>query len=68
MAEEVLSKFRGCSKVYLRHVENSSKEVNDILETFLLDRNFDTIIRLNTLNTSKQNKIDKIKGLDKQLL
>ena len=68
MAEEVLSKLRGTRKVYLRHVENSSKEVNDILETFLPDSNFDTIIRLNTLKTSILNKIDKIKGLDEQLL
>ena len=68
MAEEVLSKLRGTRKVYLRHVENSSKEVNDILETFLPDSNFDTIIRLNTLTTSILNKIDKIKGLDEQLL
>ena len=68
MAEEVLSKLRGTRKVYLRHVENSSKEINDILETFLPDSNFDTIIRLNTLTTSILNKIDKIKGLDEQLL
>ena len=68
MTEEVLSKLRGTHKVYLRHVENSSKEVNDILETFLPDSNSDTIIRLNTLKTSILNKIDKIKGLDEQLL
>ena len=55
-------------KVYLRHIENSSKEVNVVLETFLLDSNFDTIIRLNTLQTSILNQIDKIKGLDEQLL
>ena len=64
MAEEVLSKLRSTHKVYLRLVENSSKEVNDVLETFLPDGNFDTIIRLNTLKTSILNKIDKIKGLD----
>ena len=64
MAEKVLSKLRGTRKVYLRHAENSSKEVNDILETFLPDSNFDTIIRLNTLKTSILNKIDKIKVLD----
>ena len=68
MAEEVLAKPRGTRKVYLRHTENSSKEVNDILETFLPDSNFDTIIRLNALKTSILNKIDKIKGLDEQLL
>ena len=68
MAEEVLSKFRGIGKVYLRHVKKSSKDVNDILETFLPDSNFDKIIRLNTLKTSKLNKIDKIKPLDEQLL
>ena len=68
MAEGVLSKLRGTGKVYLRQVENSSKEVNDILETFLPDTNFDTIIRLNKLKTLILNKIDKIKGLDKQLL
>ena len=59
---------RGTRKVYLRHIENSSKEVNVVLETFLLDSNFDTIIRLNTLKTSILNQIDKIKGLDEQLL
>ena len=59
---------RGTRKVYLRHIENSSKEVNVVLETFLLDSNFDTIIRLNTLQTSILNQIDKIKGLDEQLL
>ena len=68
MAEGVLSKLRGTGKVYLRQVENSSKEVNDILETFLPDTNFDTIIRLNKLKTLILNKIDKIKGLDEQLL
>ena len=66
MAEEVFTKLRGTRKVYLRYIENSSKEVNDILEIFLSD--FDTIIYLNTLKTSILNKIDKIKGLDKQLL
>ena len=59
---------RGTRKVYLRHIENSSKEVNVVLETFLLDSNFDTIIRLNTIQTSILNQIDKIKGLDEQLL
>ena len=59
MAEEVLSKLRGTRKVYSLHIENSSKEFNDILETFLPDSNFDTIIRLNTLTTSILNKIDK---------
>ena len=59
---------RGPRKVYLRHIENSSKEVNVVLETFLLDSNFDTIIRLNTIQTSILNQIDKIKGLDEQLL
>ena len=68
MAEEVLSKLRGTRKVYSLHIENSSKEFSDILETFLPDSNFDTIIRLNTLKTSILNKIDKIKGLDEQLL
>ena len=69
MAEKVLSKLRGTRKVYLRHAENSSKEVNDILETFLPDiSNFDTIIRLNTLKTSILNKIDKIKVLNEQIL
>ena len=68
MAEEVLAKPRGTRKVYLRHIENSSKEVNDILETFLPDSNFDKIICLNVLKTSILNKIDKIKGLDEQLL
>ena len=68
MTEEVLLKLRGTHKAYLRHVENRSKEVNDILETFLPDSNSDTIIRLNTLKTSIQNKIDKIKGPDEQLL
>ena len=68
MAEGVLSKLRGTGKVYLSQVENSSKEVNDILETFLPDTNFDTIIRLNKLKTLILNKIDKIKGLDEQLL
>ena len=68
MAEKVLSKLRGTRKVYLRHVENSSKEVNDILEAFLRNSNFDTIVRLNTLKISMLNKIDKIKGLDEQLL
>ena len=68
MAEEILSRFRGTRKVYLRDTENSLKEVNDILETFLPDGNFDTIISLNTLKTSILNKIDKIKGLDEQLL
>ena len=52
----------------LPHIENSPKEVNDILETFLPDSNFDTIIRLNALKTLTLNKIDKIKGLDEQLL
>ena len=61
-------KLRGTRKVYLRHVENSSKEVNDISETFLPDSNFDTIIRLNTIKTSILNKINKIKGLDEHLL
>ena len=60
MAEEILSKFGGIIKVYLRHVEYNSKEVNN--------SSFDTIIRLNTLKTSKRNKIDKIKGLDEQSL
>ena len=59
MAEEVLSKLRGTCKVYLRDVENSSKEVNDVLETFLRDGNFDIIIRLNTLKTSIPNKVIK---------
>ena len=59
---------RGTRKVYLRHIENSSKEVNVVLETFLLDSNFDTIIRLNTLKTAILNQIDKIKGFDEQLL
>ena len=52
----------------LPHIENSRKEVNGILETFLPDSNFDTIIRLNALKTLTLNKIDKIKGLDEQLL
>ena len=68
MSEECLAKLRGTRKVYLRHIENSSKEVNDILETFLPDSNFYTIIRLKTLKTSILTKIDKIKGLDEQLL
>ena len=68
MAEKILSKLRGTRKVYLRHAENSSKEVNDILETFLPDSNFDTIIRLYTLKKSILNKIDKIKVLDEQIL
>ena len=68
MAEEVLSKLRGTRKVFLRHVEKSSEVVNDILETFLPDSNFDTIIRLNARKTSILNKIDKIKGLDEKLL
>ena len=68
MTEEFLSKLRGVRKVYLHHVENSSKEVNDILKTFLPDSNFNTIIRLNTLTTLILNKTDKIKGLDEQLL
>ena len=59
---------RGTRKVCLHHVENSSKKVNDILETFLPDGNFDTIVRLNTLKTSILNKIEKIRGLDEQLL
>ena len=63
-----MAKLRGTRKVYLRHIENSSKEVNDILETFLPDSNFYTIIRLKTLKTSILTKIDKIKGLDEQLL
>ena len=36
MGKEVLAKLRGTHKVYLRHTENSSKEVNDILEHFYL--------------------------------
>ena len=68
MAEEVLSKLGVTRKAYLRHVENSSKEVNDILETFLPDSNFDTTIHLNTIKTSILNKINKIKGLDEHLL
>ena len=56
MAEVILSKLRGTPKVYLCLVENSSKEVNDILETFLSVGSFDTIIRLNTLTTSILNK------------
>ena len=68
MSEECLAKLRGTRKVYLRYIENSSKEVNDILETFLPDSNFYTIIRLKTLKTSILTKIDKIKGLDEQLL
>ena len=68
MSEECLAKLRGTRKVYLRRIENSSKEVNDILETFLPDSNFYTIIRLKTLKTSILTKIDKIKGLDEQLL
>ena len=68
MAEEVLSKLRGTRKIYLRHAKSSSKEVNGILETFLHDSNFDTIIRLNTLKTSILKKIEKIKGLNEQLL
>ena len=59
---------RGTRKVCLHHAENSSKKVNDILETFLPDGNFDTIVRLNTLKTSILNKIEKIRGLDEQLL
>ena len=68
MAEGVLTKLRGTHKFYLRHIEDSSKEVNDILETFLPGSNFDTMIRLNTLKTSIVNNIDKTKGLDEQLL
>ena len=60
MAEKVLMNLRGTRKVYLCHIAKSSK---DILETFLPDSNFDTIIRLNTLKTSILNKIDKEKGL-----
>ena len=41
---EVLMNLRGTRKVYLRHIEKNSKEVNNILETFLPDTNFDTII------------------------
>ena len=63
-----MAKLRGTRKVYLRHIENSWKEVNDILETSLPDSNFYTIIRLKTLKTSMLTKIDKIKGLDEQLL
>ena len=36
MAEDVLSKVRGIPKVYLRHAENSSKEVNVILDILIL--------------------------------
>ena len=68
MAVGVLTKLRGTHKFYLRHIEDSSKEVNDILETFLPGSNFDTMIRLNTLKTSIVNNIDKTKGLDEQLL
>ena len=68
MPEEVLGKIRGTRKIYLRHIENSSNEVNDIVETFVPDNNIDTFICLNTLRTSILNKIDKIKGLDEQLL
>ena len=68
MVEEVLAKLRGTCKVFFCHIENSSKEVNDILETFLPDSNFNTTIRLNTLKPPILNKIDKIKGLDEQLL
>ena len=64
MPEEVLGKLRGTRKVYLRHIENSSNEVNDIVETFVPDSNFDTFIHLNTLKTSILKKIDKIKELD----
>ena len=60
MAEKVLMNLRGTRKVYLCHIAKRSK---DILETFLPDSNFDTIIRLNTLKTSILNKIDKEKGL-----
>ena len=67
MAEKVLSKLRGTCKVYLCNAENSSKEVN-ILETFLPVSNFDTIIRLNTLKALVLNKMNKIKGLNEQLL
>ena len=39
-ADEALSKLRVTFK---RHVENSSKEVNNALETFLTDDNFEKI-------------------------
>ena len=64
MPEEVLGKLRGTRKIYLRHIENSSNEVNDIVETFVPDNNIDTFIHLNTLNISILKKIDKIKELD----
>ena len=64
MPEEVLGKLRGTRKIYLRHIENSSNEVNDIVETFVPDNNIDTFIHLNTLKISILKKIDKIKELD----
>ena len=68
MADEVLAKLRGTRRVYLRHVENSSNEVNSILETFLSDDNIDNTIRLNTLKAIILSKISEIKKLDEKIL
>ena len=38
MAEEVLVNLRGTRKVYFCYIENSSKEVSDILETIVSSR------------------------------
>ena len=52
-------KNRGTRKAYLPHLENSSKEVDDIFKTFLLEGNFDTTTCLNILKETRNSHFCK---------
>ena len=66
-SEELLSKRRGTRRVYLRHISNSSDEVNKIVDTFTTG-DFNSIVKLSTLKNSLSTKIEKVKKLDQEII
>ena len=67
MSEEKLAKLRGSKNVYLRHIKNLEREVNDIVKNFAPE-NEETVVKLNSLKLAYTDKNNKLKELDDSIL
>ena len=65
MAAEI-TKIRGKRNVYYRHLENLDGEIHTLLKNFEF-RDEDHIVKLNSLRSSYQKKVENVEALDDQI-
>ena len=65
--EGALVKLRGSRKVYIRHLENTVTDINNLIRDFDFG-NEQHIVKIKTLKATFSNKIEPIKLLDNHIL